>query len=295
MDDEPAFPLTLELLSKIPESTDFRPSKPVISAINEIFDILKFAAIASESFRISSDEFSDEKVKEHAKYMGEAIDTSIDDFDKLLRQTIDLQNGLNRISESLNQVIDDSRRSASTITHTLNETNYEEKKETPIHNLVDHKYDVLKKKYDALEESKRYGPSRTYANFRQEIWNVNNKDDIMPDINRLFSDFAEDDDFIEERARESYKCPLTKRFYEDPVTSKVCNHSFSRMAIMEVIRNNSSHRYGAGRVKCPIPACSKNFGAQDLEPNANLAERALRDQEREIRETQAQNATIDRL
>lgn len=43
-------------------------------------------------------------------------------------------------------------------------------------------------------------------------------------------------DVVMGQVQRSLICPLTKKFLEDPVTSKDCGHSYSRAAIMEHIR-----------------------------------------------------------
>ena len=43
-------------------------------------------------------------------------------------------------------------------------------------------------------------------------------------------------DLVMGQVDKSLKCPITKAFLEDPVTSKVCKHSYSRAAIIAHIR-----------------------------------------------------------
>lgn len=45
-----------------------------------------------------------------------------------------------------------------------------------------------------------------------------------------------DDDVVLGHVQRSLYCPLTKRYFEDPVTSKSCNHSYSKAAILEHIK-----------------------------------------------------------
>ena len=47
---------------------------------------------------------------------------------------------------------------------------------------------------------------------------------------------GDNDDLVLGHIQRSLNCPLTKKFYEDPVTSKTCNHSYSKAAILEHIR-----------------------------------------------------------
>ena len=47
---------------------------------------------------------------------------------------------------------------------------------------------------------------------------------------------GEDDELVLGHVQRSLNCPLTKKFFEDAVTSKICNHSYSKAAILEHIR-----------------------------------------------------------
>ena len=46
----------------------------------------------------------------------------------------------------------------------------------------------------------------------------------------------DDDDLVLGHVQRSLICPLTKKFYEEPVTSKTCNHTYSKAAILEHIK-----------------------------------------------------------
>ena len=53
----------------------------------------------------------------------------------------------------------------------------------------------------------------------------------------------EDEDIVLGQVQRSFKCPLTRKYLEDPVTSAVCKHSYSRAAILEHIRKSAGKRY----------------------------------------------------
>lgn len=280
------FPLSLELFSKIIGTREFHSSSQAKNALNEALSIIQTAAIAAESFRSNPDEES--STKENSHDFDPEVDETVHHFDGLYRQTLDLNADHSAILSALDHTIESVKDRSAQMLQDLDESNYQSKKMSLISTLVADQQASMYTQYMNQPESQRYGKAKSYVNFRHEIWKVNQYTDDEPDINKLFSDYVEDDDLIEERTRESFKCPLTKRFYEDPVTSTVCHHSFSRAAILEVIRNQEK-----AMVKCPIPACSKHFGVRNLQPNKELAERAKRDQERELRETQARNVQID--
>ena len=79
----------------------------------------------------------------------------------------------------------------------------------------------------------------------------------------------------------SLNCPLTKKLMEDPVTNKICSHSFSRQAVFTLIRQyQQAHRNK--QTRCPIGGCNNKLKEADFEPNREL-ERAIRKKEREER------------
>lgn len=87
------------------------------------------------------------------------------------------------------------------------------------------------------------------------------------------------DDLVLMQKEISLVCPLTKKIMEDPVTSKKCQHSYSKSAILSHIR---LYRQRRGHPKCPIGGCDQTVKENDLEPNADL-EKAIRRKQREDR------------
>ncbi|KAI7534605.1 hypothetical protein KC319_g18558, partial [Hortaea werneckii] len=70
----------------------------------------------------------------------------------------------------------------------------------------------------------------------------------------------DDDDLAIAREQISTKCPLTLREFEDPITSKKCNHSFERTGILEFIGGNRN-----GQAQCPVSGCRETLRKSDLE------------------------------
>ncbi|KAI7257730.1 hypothetical protein KC345_g10719 [Hortaea werneckii] len=73
-------------------------------------------------------------------------------------------------------------------------------------------------------------------------------------------DEDEDDDLAIAREQISTKCPLTLREFEDPITSKKCNHSFERTGILEFIGGNRNDQ-----AQCPVSGCRETLRKSDLE------------------------------
>jgi E3 SUMO-protein ligase NSE2 len=128
-------------------------------------------------------------------------------------------------------------------------------------------------------------------------------------------DDEDEDDIIVGGATQDYKCPITLRVFENPVTSYAlshphvimsvspflpilsalyaqltdhrtkCPHSFSRNAIYSMFR--------VPEIRCPQPGCQARFTKADLRANRNLEDRvkafARREKERERREREKED------
>lgn len=173
----------------------------------------------------------------------------------------------------------------------VNENNIEDMKADNFSIMMAQKYNELAEHYNSLPKYKKYGEdSQNYLDMREKAWKIHHESD-MPNINKEYSDYEEEEeDMVVEETRESFKCPLTKQYYESPVTSKTCGHSFSSAAIFEVIDNSES-----SKIKCPVPACSHYFGKPDLVSNSDLERRTGLAKRREQREHDKQNQDVDRI
>ena len=71
------------------------------------------------------------------------------------------------------------------------------------------------------------------------------------------------------------KCPLTMALMEDPVRSKVCQHSYSRNAMYQHLRTTK-------HTKCPVPGCINNkMTMNELEDDTETKMRVRRYKKRE--------------
>jgi E3 SUMO-protein ligase NSE2 len=57
----------------------------------------------------------------------------------------------------------------------------------------------------------------------------------------------EEDDIVMGARQVQLRCPLTMDLFEEPVTSKVCKHSFSKKAILQLIQRSPFKS-----IDCPI-------------------------------------------
>ncbi|KAG0225883.1 hypothetical protein BGX31_007472 [Mortierella sp. GBA43] len=94
---------------------------------------------------------------------------------------------------------------------------------------------------------------------RRKVWDVHHNMQPIPTAGGGSSsgsganagDNGDEEDDVEmmvvENNHQSFKCPITTNYLEDPVTSSLCKHTFSKVAIMELI-----HSRGQLKAMCPV-------------------------------------------
>ncbi|KAF8133644.1 hypothetical protein EV363DRAFT_1448333 [Boletus edulis] len=130
----------------------------------------------------------------------------------------------------------------------------------------------------------KYASNDVYVEFKQGIYEVQNPGEMIPPINDLVpkenGDPSDDEDELEVGGvTQDYKCPITLVILEEPMTSTLCGHSYSRAAIQEFLR--------AGRTGqlCPASGCNKRITMdqlrvdKELEKRIKIAMRRLRQRE----------------
>ncbi|KAK0464677.1 zinc-finger of the MIZ type in Nse subunit-domain-containing protein [Desarmillaria tabescens] len=139
---------------------------------------------------------------------------------------------------------------------------------------------VLKRsqEYSAKTTRQKYAKNERYKTFKQAVYEVDHLNEPMPPMTELIAresgDESDDDDDIEVGGvTQDYKCPITLRVIEEPYTSKICSHSFSKAAIQEMFKNERSAK------KCPASGCRASFRLVDCVPNKDL-ERKIKAYER---------------
>ncbi|KAF2726195.1 hypothetical protein K431DRAFT_290052 [Polychaeton citri CBS 116435] len=140
-----------------------------------------------------------------------------------------------------------------------------------------------KTRYQSHSLSARYCREPDYVNFKRVVHDARypNDEKALPDPSMWFEEEGgapapgvttrshrhngedsddDDDDIAVQRAKVSTKCPITLTEFQDPVTSRKCNHSFEKGAIFELM----SQSVQKGRVKCPVGGCREELTKADL-------------------------------
>ncbi|KAK5736643.1 hypothetical protein LTR17_007300 [Elasticomyces elasticus] len=164
-----------------------------------------------------------------------------------------------------------------------------------------------KTRYQSTSLSARYARNEDYVQFKQMIHDAQNPGEELPppDPRTFFPEEGEqpapgvtstrrgqdaeedsDDDIAISRATISTKCPLTLRTFEDPLSSKLCSHTFEASAITELLRNSPTR----GSVQCPCGGCRETLTAKDLHRDPVLIRKLKRIQRaKELEEEDAEN------
>ncbi|KAG7443100.1 uncharacterized protein BT62DRAFT_1035462 [Guyanagaster necrorhizus] len=146
------------------------------------------------------------------------------------------------------------------------------KKETICDAVPRYHAGVLKRsqEYSAKTTRQKYAKNEQYKAFKQAVYEVDHPNEPMPPMTELIDkengDESDDDVDIEVGGvTQDYKCPITLRLIEEPYTSNICKHSFSKAAIKEMFRNECDAK------KCPASGCRASFRLSDCVPNRDLA------------------------
>merc|ERR1712093_222460 len=154
-------------------------------------------------------------------------------------------------------------------------------------------------KYASQSKRSRYGDNNDYKIFKQILHDAQNPNSGLPvahpstwfpeenDGNgrRGRNDDESDEEVIIASASESLKCPLTLRYYDDPVTNQKCKHTIDRAGLVDYHRTEArvfQGSHGNRRVaKCPQTGCDAMLALDDYERDELMARKVKRALNRE--------------
>jgi len=145
--------------------------------------------------------------------------------------------------------------------------------------------------YNNRTTRQKYAKSEAYVAFRQAIYEVQHPNEAMPPVVEFLpreegdrSD-DDDDDIQVGGVLQDLNCPITLTPLVDPLTSAICQHSFSAGAIRQVLGPNRFTKK-----KCPASGCNQMICLNDLKPNKELERRVKAYQRRAQRREEDQDA-----
>lgn len=149
-------------------------------------------------------------------------------------------------------------------------------------------------KYASQSKRSRYGDNNDYKTFKQILHDAQNPNSGLhvshpstwfPEENENESRRGRNGDDSDEEviiasASESLKCPLTLRYYDDPVTNNKCKHTIDRAGLVDYHRTEArifQGSHGNRRVaKCPQTGCDAMLALDDYERDELMARKVKR-------------------
>ncbi|TKA82837.1 hypothetical protein B0A55_01059 [Friedmanniomyces simplex] len=169
--------------------------------------------------------------------------------------------------------------------------------------------DDAKTRYQSTSLTARYAENDDYVNFKQMVHDAQHPDNDVsvphartwfpqeqemppPGVTKTRSaardqEDDDDDDIAISRATISIKCPITLQPFKDPLSSRLCSHSFEAAAITELLRNSPTR----GSVQCPCTGCRETLTKNDLHRDQVLLRKIKRIQR--AKELEEEDALTD--
>ncbi|EAU86249.2 hypothetical protein CC1G_03460 [Coprinopsis cinerea okayama7 len=206
----------------------------------------------------------------------EAAREPIESLDSVMRELIDLSTEM--ISHK--EVIDDIRQKLV--------------QGQKIDNALDRYMsgvEAKKEEYQKKTTRQKYAKSDAYIEFRSSIWNAQKPGQPMPPLTTFIEkedgDDSDDDDLEIGGQTQDFKCPITLTILIDPLTSRLCGHSYDAAAIRSML--------GRGSKACPAAGCKKMIAISDCLPNEDLAKKAKNHKRRLERQEEEAHSDVDEV
>ncbi|OWZ47108.1 hypothetical protein J007_02851 [Cryptococcus neoformans] len=145
---------------------------------------------------------------------------------------------------------------------------------TNVNDAFNHMSEPEIKEYLAKSQRAKLRKFKEYIEFRSNLWSINHDDACPPVSNFLekgINDEESDDEIDVGGQTQTYRCPITLTLYQDPMTCTKCSHTYSKIAIYDLIDSARKQRRSA---KCPVTGCSVTIEKTDLKPNPSMQKRA---------------------
>ncbi|KAF5526473.1 E3 SUMO-protein ligase nse2 [Colletotrichum aenigma] len=184
------------------------------------------------------------------------------------------------------------------------DTQMEEDEAPPEQSVIDtlrqHRADKARE-YQNLNVYQRYALNNDYAGFKKLLHDAVHGDSgpTLPNAKRWFDDEGnpvmprmasaaqnvkdeggaaddddEDEDLVIAGEIRDYRCPLSMQELKEPFSNRVCNHTYEKQWITEML-NKAPNR----RAQCVVAGCSKEFGVDDFYDDNVILRKMKRAQE----------------
>ncbi|KAK8069392.1 hypothetical protein PG994_006008 [Apiospora phragmitis] len=193
-------------------------------------------------------------MKESALKLREVVPELTESSEEAVRELIDWQVEVEDEKKALREIqtLLDDEASAAQIHMEANPDEDPLDVQGPRHFLAELR-EAQTGEYNSKSMYQKYGMNNDYIHFKK-LWH-----DAWFD--QRGGDEAEEDsdeDLIVAGEVQDYRCPLSMVVMREPYTSKLCKHSFEKLAILEYLPKN-----GAAK-QCPLAGCDKDLRTRDL-------------------------------
>ncbi|GAM26154.1 hypothetical protein SAMD00019534_093290 [Acytostelium subglobosum LB1] len=121
------------------------------------------------------------------------------------------------------------------------------------------------------KEADKLKSYKEFKEYKQKIWQVNHTEP--------FEDGVDNEDIFIASQTVNIICPLTKKPFENPVKSVTCGHTYSRDAMLSMLKRTKT-------VGCPVVGCNKSCNESQLERDVEMEETVKRELRKRSREVQ---------
>ncbi|KAF6833603.1 hypothetical protein CPLU01_05479 [Colletotrichum plurivorum] len=168
------------------------------------------------------------------------------------------------------------------------------------------------REYERLNPYQRYALSNDYAAFKK-LWHDAHHGDSgppLPNAKRWFDDAGnpvlprpfesqdakdeaggagadddEDEDLVIAGEVRDYRCPLSMQEYKHPYSNRMCNHTYEKQWIVEMLQKAPGRR-----AECVVAGCSKEFGLDDFYDDQLILRKMERAKEQERAQQEASSS-----
>ncbi|KAF2139456.1 uncharacterized protein K452DRAFT_310867 [Aplosporella prunicola CBS 121167] len=253
----------------------------------------------------------DQSREEHLQVFQRDVDTMTKRIEEQIRKTIDGQETVKTLEETLRHVKQQAANNATAsqrVTQTQRHRDDDDASEfDPTlpgtaqvvipSSLFKQRVQSERAHYQALSLATRYAHHNDYKSFKRHVHEASYPEETAPPMPPEHTWFPSagppapgtaldaagddsDDDIAIAMERISTKCPLTLQEFREPVMSTKCPHTFEKAAILDMIQRSGPRGRGPRAAPCPVSGCSEILTERDLNSDGVLVLKIRRIQKR---------------
>lgn len=165
------------------------------------------------------------------------------------------------MEREINQCVDAATKAKAEFLTAINE---DVENSVPLPQL-DSLFDKHLTELQSKNDDKSLESVKHVSDFTKTVWNQHHGAATVESSQRDGEDEDEDVVMTETESQVNFTCPITKLEFVDPVSSRVCGHTFSRGAIEAHMKRMKE------KARCPMLGCKNILTLEQMEENTVLA------------------------